>query len=93
MIGVSLVMFDGIFLKYFGSAQVGGITLITNAKSLFNAPFNVIGAAAGAASLPFFAALFQQRRQQDFSTSVASARMRAWSVQVALVTLLFGNPP
>jgi len=46
MIGVSLVMFDGIFLKFFASAQVGGITLITNSKSLFNAPFNVIGPAA-----------------------------------------------
>ena len=43
-------------------SDVGGITLIGNAKDLFNAPFNVIGPAAGAASLPFFAALFQQKR-------------------------------
>jgi len=55
MIGVSLVMFDGIFLNYYASVREGGITLISNAKALFNAPFNVIGAAAGAASLPFFA--------------------------------------
>src|ERR1019366_3766457 len=66
MIGVSLVMFDSYFLSYFGSVREGGITLIGNAKDLFNAPFNVIGPAAGAASLPFFASLFQQGRAHDF---------------------------
>jgi len=80
MIGVSLVMFDGIFLKTFASAQVGGITLITNAKSLFNAPFNVIGPAAGAASLPFFASIFQQGRAHDFSASVARSVSRLFAV-------------
>jgi putative peptidoglycan lipid II flippase len=80
MIGVSLVMFDGLFLNYFGSLQEGGITLIGNAKDLFNAPFNVIGPAAGAASLPFFASLFQQRRTRDFSTSVSRAVSRLFSV-------------
>jgi putative peptidoglycan lipid II flippase len=80
MIGVSLVMFDGIFLKYFGSIQVGGITLITNAKNLFNAPFNVIGPAAGAASLPFFASMFQQGRMADFSASVARSVSRLFCV-------------
>lgn len=79
MIGVSLVMFDGIFLKYFGSVQVGGITLITTAKNLFNAPFNVIGAAAGAASLPFFASLFQQGRTHDFSASVGRSVSRLFA--------------
>ncbi len=75
MIGVSLVMFDGLFLNYFASLSVGGITLIKNAKDLFNAPFNVIGPAAGAASLPFFASLYQQKRAYDFSHSVSrSAR-------------------
>ena len=80
MIGVSLVIFDGLFLKFFASAQVGGITLITNAKSLFNAPFNIIGPAAGAASLPFFASLFQQNRAHDFSASVARSVSRLFSV-------------
>jgi putative peptidoglycan lipid II flippase len=80
MIGVSLVMFDGIYLKFFASAQTGGITLITNAKSLFNAPFNIIGPAAGAASLPFFASLFQQGRASDFSTSVARSVSRLFAV-------------
>jgi putative peptidoglycan lipid II flippase len=80
MIGVSLVMFDDIFLKYYGSIQSGGITLIGNAKDLFNAPFNVIGPAAGAASLPFFASLFQQKRAHDFSMSVARSVSRLFAV-------------
>ena len=80
MIGVSLVMFDNYFLSYFASLREGGITLIGNAKDLFNAPFNVIGPAAGAASLPFFASMFQQRRLADFSASVSRAVSRLFSV-------------
>jgi putative peptidoglycan lipid II flippase len=80
MIGVSLVMFDDIFLKYFGSIQPGGITLIGNAKDVFNAPFNIIGPAAGAASLPFFASLFQRGLSYDFSASVSRSASRLFAV-------------
>jgi putative peptidoglycan lipid II flippase len=93
MIGVSLVMFDGIFLKFFASAQVGGITLITNAKSLFNAPFNVIGPAAGAASLPFFASLFQQGRAHDFSASVAHSVSRLFAVGMIVSAWMIALAP
>jgi putative peptidoglycan lipid II flippase len=47
MLGVSLVMFDGIFFNRFAANNVGQLSLINNAKDLFNAPFNVIGPAAG----------------------------------------------
>jgi putative peptidoglycan lipid II flippase len=80
MIGISLVMFDRFFLSYFASTEVGGITLVLNAKDLFNAPFNVIGPAAGAASLPFFASLFQQHRRKEFSQSVGTAVTRLFAV-------------
>jgi putative peptidoglycan lipid II flippase len=80
MIGVSLVMFDRQFLNYFASLREGGITLIGNAKDLFSAPFNVIGPAAGAASLPFFASLYQQRREFDFSASVGRSVSRLFAV-------------
>lgn len=92
MIGVSLVMFDRQFLNYFASTREGGITLIGNAKDLFNAPFNVIGPAAGAASLPFFASLYQRKMAWDFSASVTRAVSRlacagflvsAWMIAVA----------
>jgi putative peptidoglycan lipid II flippase len=93
MIGVSLVMFDGIFLKYFASVQHGGITLIGNAKDLFNAPFNIIGAAAGAASLPFFASLFQQNRSFDFSSSVGRSVSRLFAVGMLVSAWMIALAP
>ena len=93
MIGVSLVMFDGIFLNYYASLRNGGITLIGNAKDLFNAPFNVIGPAAGAASLPFFASLFQQRRLHDFSASVGRSVSRLSSVGMIVSAWMIALAP
>ncbi len=93
MIGVSLVMFDGIFLKYYGSIQVGGITLITNAKNLFNAPFNVIGPAAGAASLPFFASLYQRGLAQEFSASVSRSVSRLFAVGMIVSAWMIALAP
>jgi putative peptidoglycan lipid II flippase len=93
MIGVSLVMLDGYFLNYFGSLQQGGITLIGNAKDLFNAPFNVIGPAAGAASLPFFASLFQQQRRQDFSHAVARSVSRLFAVGLLVSAWMIALAP
>ena len=93
MLGVSLVMFDNYFLSYFGSIQVGGITLISNAKNLFNAPYNVIGPAAGAASLPFFASLFQQKRSYDFSASVGRSVSRLFAVGMIVSAWMIALAP
>jgi putative peptidoglycan lipid II flippase len=93
MIGVSLVMFDGIFLNYYASVREGEITLISNAKSLFNAPFNVIGLAAGAASLPFFASLFHQGRLDDFSTSVSRVVSRLFAVGMLVSAWMIALAP
>jgi putative peptidoglycan lipid II flippase len=93
MIGVSLVMFDRQFLNYFASIREGGITLIGNAKDLFNAPFNVIGPAAGAASLPFFASLFQQNRSFDFSASVGRSVSRLFAVGMLVSAWMIALAP
>jgi putative peptidoglycan lipid II flippase len=93
MVGVSLVMFDGYFLNYFGSLREGGITLLGNAKDLFNAPFNVIGPAAGAASLPFFTSLFQQRRGVDFSAAVDRAVSRLFCVGMLVSAWMLAFAP
>jgi len=93
MIGVSLVMFDGIFLNYYASLREGGITLIGNAKDLFNAPFNVIGPAAGAASLPFFTSLIQQNRTHDFSHSVARSVSRLFAVGMVVSAWMIALAP
>jgi putative peptidoglycan lipid II flippase len=93
MVGVSLVMFDNYFLSYFGSLREGGITLLGNAKDLFNAPFNIIGPAAGAASLPFFASMFQQRRMKDFSASVSRAVSRLFAVGMIVSAWMIALAP
>ena len=92
MVGVSLAMADKWILSYYAAADKGAITLLTNAKSLFNAPLSVIGMAAGAASLPFFSSLFTQDRMWDFNEAVNSSVSRliavallvsAWMVALA----------
>ena len=93
MIGVSLVTFDIYFLSYFASTQNGGITLIGNAKELFNAPFNVIGPAAGAASLPFIASLFQQQRLVDLSHAVSRSVSRLFCVGMLVSAWMLALAP
>jgi len=102
MIGVSLAMADKWILSHYAAADQGAITLLANAKSLFNAPLSVIGVAAGAASLPFFSSLFTQNRLADFNAAVNRAVSRllavallvtAWMVALAgpIVSFLRGG--
>jgi putative peptidoglycan lipid II flippase len=70
MLGVTVVTADRWILNYFASGIHGQISRLTYAKSLFTAPMAVLGQAAGAASLPFFASLFSQGRLADFASAV-----------------------
>jgi putative peptidoglycan lipid II flippase len=70
MIGVSLTFADKWILNYYAASVGGGISRLTVAKSLFNAPMTILGSAAGAASLPFFSSLFSQGRLSDFASAV-----------------------
>jgi putative peptidoglycan lipid II flippase len=93
MLGVSLVMFDGIFFNRFAANNVGQLSLINNAKDLFNAPFNVIGPAAGTASLPFFASLFQRKLVHDFSSTVGRSVSRLFSIGLLLSAWMLAIAP
>ncbi len=93
LLGVSLVKADEWILTYFASAGVGSLTLIKTAKDLFNAPFNVIGPAAGAASLPFFASLYQQGRAYDFSASVGRSVSRLFAVGLLVSAWMIALAP
>ena len=93
MLGVSLIMFDGIFFNRFAAGQVGQLTLINNAKDLFNAPFNIIGPAAGTASLPFFAALFQRKQSFEFSSSVGRSVSRLFAVGLLVSAWMIATAP
>ena len=82
MIGVSLTMADKWILAYFASGDTGGISRMNVAKTLFNAPMGILGQAAGAASLPFFAALFSQGRLAEFGAAVNRAASRVIAVSL-----------
>ena len=84
MLGVSLVTFDNYILAFFASHLTGDITRLTYAKRLFTAPMAIVGQAAGAASLPFFAALLGQNRHADFARSVNSSVTRILAVSLLL---------
>ena len=92
MIGVSLVTADKWILAFFASNDTGGISRLTVAKTLFNAPMGILGQAAGAASLPFFSALYSQCRFDEFAVAVnravsrvlaASLLLGAWMIALA----------
>jgi putative peptidoglycan lipid II flippase len=79
---VSLTMADKWIQAYFASGDTGGISRMSVAKTLFNAPLGILGQAAGAASLPFFAALFSQGRLGDFGAAVNRATSRVIAVSL-----------
>jgi len=93
MLGVSLVMFDGIFFNRFASDQVGQLSLINNAKDLFNAAFNIIGPAVGAASLPFFTSLYQRNLLYEFSNSVDRSVSRLFAVSMLVSAWMLAFAP
>lgn len=80
MIGVSLAMADKWILSYFATGDAGGYTMLTTAKTLFNAPLVIVGAAAGAASLPFFSSLFAQDKMVEFDAAVNRSVSRLLAV-------------
>ena len=89
MLGVSLAMADKWILAHYAAADRGGITLLTNAKILFNAPLTVIGAAAGAASLPFFSSLYAKSRLADFNAVVCRSVSRLLAAGFLLTAWMF----
>jgi len=93
MLGVSLVTADDWILRYFASGGVGDITRLNYAKRLFAVPMAVLGQAAGAASLPFFARIYNEKKFDDFSRLVGDSIYRiaatsfmisAWMAATAL---------
>jgi putative peptidoglycan lipid II flippase len=70
MLGVTIITLDSQILGYFAKHGAGDITRLTYAKRLFTAPMAIIGQAAGAASMPFFASLFGRKQFASFAAAV-----------------------
>ena len=80
MVGVSLVTADGWIIAHFASGTAGAVSLMSYAKQLFTAPMAMLAQAAGAASMPFFASLWTQRKHYEFATGVADSVSRVASL-------------
>jgi putative peptidoglycan lipid II flippase len=89
MLGVTVVFMDNIILTWFAKHGTGDISRLMYAKRLFTAPMAIIGQAAGAASLPFFASLYSRNLFKDYASSVNRAVTRILSVAIMLSAAMF----
>ena len=89
MLGVTVVFMDNIILTWFAKHSVGDISRLMYAKRLFTAPMAIIGQAAGAASLPFFASLYSRNLHSDYASAVNRAATRILSVAFMLSAGMF----
>ena len=72
-LGVSILMADSLYQRYFASGSPGDISRLYYARQLFTVPLGILGQTAGQASLPFFARLFGERRSREFGATVNKA--------------------
>ncbi len=83
IVGFSLVTVDLWIISYFASKVPGAVALTNYAKQLFGVP-QALGQAAGAASLPFLAALFGKEGNGPFGRSVNESVSRIAAVSLLL---------
>lgn len=88
MLGVSLVSVDDWFLRYFASSSLGDISRLNYAKRLFQVPVSILGQAAGQASYPFFARLFEEKRLQELSDTVNGSVYRAVAASILFASFM-----
>jgi putative peptidoglycan lipid II flippase len=88
MLGVTIVFMDTQILQFFAKHETGDITRLMNAKKLFTAPMAIIGQAAGAASLPFFASLYSANKMEEFRGAVGRSVTRIACVALLLASLM-----
>jgi putative peptidoglycan lipid II flippase len=88
MAGVSLVTADSWIIAHFASAIGGAVSQFTYAKQLFTAPMAVLAQAAGAASMPFFANLWAQKKHFEFANQVADSVSRVACLGLLAASLM-----
>jgi putative peptidoglycan lipid II flippase len=88
MLGVSLVSVDDWFLRYFAASSLGDISRLNYAKRLFQVPVSILGQAAGQASYPFFARLFEEKKFQELSDTVNGSVYRAIAASILVASFM-----
>lgn len=84
MLGVTVVFMDNIILSYFAKHSTGDISRLMYAKRLFQAPMAILGQAAGAASMPFFASLYSRGLLENYGSAVNRAVTRLLGASLML---------
>ena len=84
MLGVSLTTTDQWIRNWLISGDPANFSRLQFARQIFSAPMNVLGPAAGIASLPFFAALWAKGQVPEFSAAVDRSVSRMIAVSVLL---------
>jgi putative peptidoglycan lipid II flippase len=94
MLGVTVVFMDNIILSYFAKHSTGDISRLMYAKRLFTAPMSIIGQAAGAASMPFFASLYSRGLLSNYASAVnrSVTRILAASLMLSAGMLALARP-
>jgi putative peptidoglycan lipid II flippase len=93
MLGVSLVTADNWIINHFAARIGGEISLLTYAKQLFTAPV-ALGQAAGIASLPFLASLYNKPDRMPFARTVNASvsRILAFSLLLSAWMVAMAHP-
>lgn len=89
MFGFTVVFMDQYILTYFAKHLPGDISRILYAKRLFSAPIAILGQAAGAASMPFFASLYSRKLFSDYAAAVNRSITRILAVSLLAAAALF----
>ncbi|WP_158793046.1 murein biosynthesis integral membrane protein MurJ, partial [Granulicella sp. L60] len=94
MLGVTIITLDSQISGYFAKSGAGDISRLNYAKRLFSAPMAIIGQAAGAASMPFFASLFGRKQFASFASAVnrSVSRLIAFSLLGSAVMIALARP-
>lgn len=88
MLGLSLVTVDDWFIRRFASGGVGEIARLSFAKKLFNVPIAILGQAVSQASLPFFARLYNEKRNKELGVSVNTSIYRIVAVSLLATSFM-----
>ncbi len=94
MLGVTIITLDTQILGYFARHGTGDISRLNYAKRLFTAPMAILGQAAGAASLPFFASLFGRRQFGSYAEAVnrSVSRLIVFSLIASAAMIALARP-
>lgn len=89
-LGISILMADSLYQRYFASGSPGDISRLYYARQLFTVPLGILGQTAGQASLPFFARLFGERRSKEFGATVNKAITGIFTLSILCTAWFMG---